>query len=123
MTQAFPVPLLRPVDIHAGGAAIAVTNAVDVVLDRAIGMDHRRSVLAVQATVAEPFLAAAGKDASRPVCAIELAFGVTPLDRAIGSDRSLVCHDRSLPVERRSMRGRSLKPNVLEGQPGLPPVE
>lgn len=52
--------------------------------------------LAVQVAAAKPFLAAAGEDAGRSVCAIKPALGIPPLDRAVGSDRSLVCHDRSL---------------------------
>ena len=47
VTQAFPVSLLRSVDVHAGGAALTMADAVAVVLDRAIGVDHGRAVLTV----------------------------------------------------------------------------
>lgn len=45
-----------------------MTDAVAVVLDRAIGVDHGRAVLAVQVATAKPFFAAAGEDAGRSVC-------------------------------------------------------
>ena len=73
-----------------------MADAVAVVLDRAIGMDHCRAVLAVQVAAAKPFFPAAGEDAGRSVCEIKPALGIPPLDRAVDSDRSLVCHDRSL---------------------------
>jgi hypothetical protein len=49
-----------------------MADAVRVVLDRAVGVDQRRSVFAVQTTVTKPFLATVGKDPRRSSNPVQL---------------------------------------------------
>jgi hypothetical protein len=83
-----------------------MADAVAVVLDRAVGVDHGWTVLAVQTAAAKPFLAAAGEDAGRSVCATKPALAsrhsIVPSTPIVPSSAITGL----LPVETRPMRGR-----------------
>jgi hypothetical protein len=78
-----------------------MADAIHVILDRPVGVDHRRTVRTVQTTVPEPFLAAAREDPRRTTDPVQLALLIAPLDHSVDADAWLVttlCHDSPLPA-------------------------